>query len=48
MERRFEVRWYEYNLTRKKSRKFFTGWGASLFQWWLSYFYGETAKVYES
>lgn len=31
MKRKFEVRWYEYNLTHEKSRKFFTEWGAIIF-----------------
>lgn len=31
MKRKFEVRWYEYNLTQEKCRKFFTKWGALIF-----------------
>ena len=31
MEKRYEVRWYEHNLTQEKSRKFFTEWGAVIF-----------------
>lgn len=31
MKRKFEVRWYELNLTKEKSRKFFTEWGAVAF-----------------
>lgn len=31
MKRKYEVRWYELNLTKEKSRKFFTAIGAALF-----------------
>ena len=31
MKRNYEVRWYELNLTRIKSRKFFTHFGAIIF-----------------
>lgn len=31
MKRKYEVRWYECNLTEEKSRKFFTEWGAIAF-----------------
>lgn len=45
MKRRFEVRWYELNLTKRKSRKFFTEWGANLFVWYLKYYNDEDAKI---
>lgn len=31
MKHKFEVRWYELNLTQEKVRKFFTEWGAVAF-----------------
>jgi hypothetical protein len=31
MKKRYEVRWYEYNLTQQRSRKFFTKIGAIFF-----------------
>lgn len=31
MKQKFEVRWYELNLTQEKVRKFFTEWGAIAF-----------------
>lgn len=36
MKRRYEVRWYEYNMTQPMRRKFFTEMGARIFmcyQW---------------
>ena len=35
MKRKFKVRWYEYNLTQEKVRKFFTHWGAIIFMAYL-------------
>ena len=35
MKQKFEVRWYELNLTKEKSRKFFTEWGAIVFSAYL-------------
>lgn len=35
MKRKFEVRWYELNLTQEKVRKFFTEWGAIVFSAYL-------------
>ena len=31
MKKKFEVSWYELNLTTPKKRKFFTEWGAIIF-----------------
>ena len=45
MKRRFEVRWYAFNLTEQRSRKFFTEWGANLFAWYLGYYNNEKARV---
>ena len=46
MKRRFEVRWYAFNLTQRKSRNFFTEWGAILFAWWIEKTEGAITKVY--
>lgn len=46
MKYKYEVRWYEFNLTQKRSRKFFTETGASLFAWYLEHFHGVVAKIY--
>lgn len=35
MKRRYEVRWYEYNMTQPMSRKFFTEMGACMFMCYL-------------
>lgn len=47
MKRRYEVRWYAYNLTQPRCRKFFTELGATLFHVWLYYFKGEISIIYE-
>ena len=42
MKRKFEVRWYELNLTKEKSRKFFTKMGAIIFAAYIeAYDYAE-------
>jgi hypothetical protein len=46
MKRKFEVRWYELNLTQEKSRKFFTYWGAIFFMAYLEAY--ENVKPYIS
>ena len=35
MKRKYEVRWYECNLTEERNRKFFTRWGAIIFMAYL-------------
>ena len=35
MKKKYEVRWYELNLTNWKCRKFFTKVGAVIFASWL-------------
>lgn len=45
MKKKYEVRWYEYELTQEKSRKFFTEKGASLFAWYIGYSQGATARI---
>lgn len=49
MEIRFnyEVRWYEFNLTERRSRKFFTEVGARLFALYAETFNGAITKIYE-
>lgn len=43
----YEVRWYEFNMTERRSRKFVTETGASLFAWYLGFFFGAITKIYE-
>lgn len=47
IRRRYEVRWYEYNLTQERRRKFFTEIGATLYHVWLYFIHGITSHVYE-
>lgn len=47
MKRRYYVRWYAYNLTQPRCRKFFTELGATLFHVWLYYFRNEESIIYE-
>jgi hypothetical protein len=47
IRRRYEVRWYEYNLTQERRRKFFTEIGAALYHVWLFYFRKEKSIIYE-
>lgn len=44
---RYEVRWYEFNLTERKSRKFFTELGAKFFAWYMETYEGAVTKIYE-
>jgi hypothetical protein len=46
MRREYEVKWYEFNLTEPKSRKFFTEFGAILFKSWIELTQGAIAKIY--
>ena len=42
MKKKFEVSWYELNLTTPKKRKFFTKWGAIIFAAYIeAYDYAE-------
>lgn len=43
----YEVRWYEFNLTVRMSRKFFTEVGANLFAWYMGFFHGAITKIYD-
>lgn len=47
MKRKYEVRWYERNLTHEKSRKFFTEIGAVIYKWYLEKYCYAYAKIYE-
>ena len=47
IRRRYEVRWYAYNLTEPRKRRFFTDIGAGVFQLWLMCANGENSKMYE-
>lgn len=47
MKRRYEVRWYECDLTEMRYRRFFTEKGASLYAWYLKNYQQLTAKIYK-
>ena len=47
MRRKYQVRWYEYNLTVPRCRKFFTEMGAALFHLWLWVANKEESIIYE-
>ena len=42
----YEVRWYEFNLTERRSRRFITETGALLYCFWLEHWHGAVAKIY--
>ena len=42
----YEVRWYEFNLTEMRKRRFFTETGAYLFRFYLEHWHGAVAKIY--
>ena len=47
MKKRFQVRWYAYNLTEPMSCDFFTEIGATIFHLWRLYARGEESIIYE-
>lgn len=47
MKRKYEVRWYEYNLTEEKRRKFFTEIGAAMFATYLKIYENVKPKILE-
>jgi hypothetical protein len=47
MNKRYQVRWYEFNLTEPRSRNFFTETGARVFAWYVETFEGGITKIYE-
>ena len=48
MKRKYEVRWYEYNLTEEKRRKFFTHLGAMLFKAYLEAYENVEPVIYRN
>lgn len=47
MKRKYEVRWYEHNLTQPRSRKFFTKWGAIIFAAYIEAYEYAKSEIYE-
>lgn len=47
MNYKFELRWYECNLTQRKSKKFFTEIGAVIYKWYIERFRFAYGKIYE-
>ena len=47
MKRRYQVRWYEYNLTQPRSRNFFTEIGARVFALYKRIVTKEKTTLYE-
>ena len=47
MKRRYEVRWYAYNLTQPRCRNFYTEFGATMFHLWRWYVRKEESVIYE-
>ena len=47
MKRKYEVRWYEYNLTEER-RKFFTHWGAIIFMAYLEAYENVEPVIYRN
>lgn len=47
MKRKYEVRWYECDLTEEKRRKFFTEIGASMFAAYLEVYENVKPKILE-
>jgi len=47
MKRKYEVRWYELNLTRPRSRKFFTKIGAIFFASYIEAYEYAKPEIHE-
>ena len=47
MKRKYEVRWYKYNLTEEKRCKFFTRWGAMVFMAYLEAYENAVPVLYK-
>ena len=47
MKFNFIVKWYEYNLTKRSSRRFFTALGASIYQWYLWFAHDIHSIIYD-
>lgn len=48
IKKKYQVRWYKYNLTQPQSREFYTEIGAAMFHWWLLLFNHEKSEIYET
>lgn len=46
MKRKYEVRWYELNLTKEKSKKFLTELAALLYAWYIEFKHGVITIIY--
>ena len=47
MKKKYEVRWYEHNLTQWMSRKFFTEWGAVVFASYIEAYECAKPKIHK-
>lgn len=47
MTQKYIVRYYEYNLTQRRNKRFFTLTGALLFQWYLKLIKKTDSRLYE-
>ena len=47
MKKKYEVRWYELNLTQEKNRKFFTKIGAIFFASYIEAYEYAKPEIYE-
>lgn len=47
MKRRWNVRWYELNLTEERCRSFFTEVAANFYAWYLEYKYDVKTRIYK-
>lgn len=47
MKRKYEVRWYEYDLTQQKNCKFYTEKAARFYAKWLEKKFNVKPKIYE-
>ena len=47
MKRKYEVSWYELNLTQPRSRKFFTKWGAIIFAAYIEAYEYAKPEIHE-
>lgn len=45
MKRRYEVSYYEYGLTLRKTKKFFFGFSALIYSLWIKIIYGYESYV---
>lgn len=48
MNKKYEVRWYEYNLTKERRRKFFTHLGAIIFMAYLEAYENAEPVIYRN